>query len=73
MATKNPRINITLEPSTVGILGSIADEEHKSLASIAKDLILEALDRREDRTLSALAESRDTRGQKTVSHKDVWK
>ena len=48
MRTNNPRINITLEESTAGLLTSLADQEHKSISSLAKELILEALERRED-------------------------
>lgn len=73
MPTKNPRINITLEESTAGFLSNLAKQEHKSVASLAKDLILEALERREDVSLSKLAEIRDTQKTKRISHKDVWK
>lgn len=59
MPTKNPRINITVEESTAGLLSYIAQQEHKSVSGLAKELILEALDRREDMFLSAIAESRD--------------
>lgn len=72
MPTKNPRINITFEAATAGLLFSIAEHEHKSVSGLAKELILEALDRREDMVLSALAEVRDHRESKRVSHKDAW-
>lgn len=73
MPTKNPRINITLEPATAAILTSLSEQEHKSTSSLAKELILEALERREDMVLSAIAESRDHADQKTISHNDAWK
>lgn len=73
MPTQNPRINITLEDSTAKLLNQLALHEHKSVASIAKELILEALERREDRVLSALATSRDMPKAKRVKHKDAWK
>ncbi len=73
MPSKNPRINITLEPATVAILASLSAREHKSTSSLAKELILEAIERREDMVLSAIAESRDNKDQKTIKHTDVWK
>ncbi len=73
MPTKNPRVNITFEPSTVAILLSLAKQEHMSLSNLTKELVLEALDRREDRVLSAIAEARDCKSVKTISHDDAWK
>ena len=72
MATKNPRINITLDASLSTLMGVLAKEAQMSVASLARDLIVEALERREDRFLSAIAERRDTKDRKTVSHNDVW-
>ncbi len=73
MPTKNPRLNITFEPKTVIILSSLAKQEHKSLSSLAKELVLEALERREDMALSAIASVRDTPHAKTIKHDDAWK
>lgn len=73
MPTKNPRINITLEESTAGFLANLAKLEHKSISSLAKELVLEALDRREDMSLSAIAEKRDTAKVKRVTHAHAWK
>lgn len=73
MPTKNPRVNITFDPAIVTVLLSLAKQEHISLSSLAKELVLEALDRREDRVLSAIAETRDQREAKTVKHDDAWK
>lgn len=72
MPTKHPRINITFEAATAGFLAELANQEHKSVSSLAKELILEALERREDKFLSALAILRDIPQAKTVKHKDVW-
>lgn len=72
MTTSNPRLNITLEPNTIGLLALIAEQEHKSLSGIAKELILEALERREDFALSALAKARDTGRNRTVGHDEAW-
>ncbi len=73
MTAKNPRLNITLDPAIVAILTSLAEQEHKSLSSLTRDLVVEALEKREDLNLSALADLRDTRVQKTVSHEQAWK
>ena len=73
MPTKNPRINITFEESTAGLLTYLAHQEHKSVSGLAKELILDALERREDRFLSAIATSRDSAPSKKVKHEDVWK
>jgi hypothetical protein len=72
MPTKNPRINITFAEATAGLLSELAHQEHKSISGLAKELILEALERREDMFLSALAEVRDNPESKKVKHKDVW-
>jgi hypothetical protein len=73
MPTKNPRINITFEESTAGLLAYLAQQEHKSVSGLAKELIMDALDRREDMFLSTIAETRDHAGSKKVKHEDVWK
>ena len=73
MATKKPRINVTFEKDTVIVLISIAKKEHKSVSSLAKELIMEALERREDKVLSDLVKSRDVKKAKTVEHDDAWK
>jgi predicted CopG family antitoxin len=73
MPTKNPRINITFEEATAGLLNSLAKQEHKSVSSLAKELILEALERREDMVLSSLAKVRDEQNVKKIKHDDAWK
>jgi len=73
MPTINPRINITLEKTLALLLEQQAKIEHKSVASVAKELILEALERREDMALAAIAEIRDAKDAKRIKHKDVWK
>ena len=72
-AVSKPRINITLEKSTVGILTKLAKKspDKKSVSSVARELILEALELREDMYLSKLAESR--KGQQRISHENAWK
>ncbi len=73
MATKNPRINVTFEEATAGVLSQLAHQEHKSVSSLVRELALEALERREDFYLSKVAEKLDKEGVKTFGHDDVWK
>jgi hypothetical protein len=73
MPTTNPRIHITLDESITNILSQLAKKEHKSVAGVTKELILEALARREDVALSAMAEIRDKPKTKRIKHDDAWK
>lgn len=73
MSIKNQKFDIAFEQDTFKILGSMAKQERKTVSDLVKELILEALSRREDMVLSAIAESRDTQDAKRVGHEDVWK
>ena len=66
-------LNITLEESLASLLEQQAKHEHRPVASIAKELILEALERREDIALSAIAQIRDVKKAKRIKHENVWK
>lgn len=74
MPTVHPRINITLKPDVAAILTALADEAEQSVSALARELITEALALREDKALSALADSRDAerRTEALISHKDAW-
>jgi predicted DNA-binding protein len=72
MTTKNPRINITFEEKTAGLLTNLAKQENKSLSSLVRELTLEALELREDFYLSKIAEKLDKEGAKIYSHKEAW-
>jgi len=73
MATKNPRINVTFEEATAGVISVLARQEHKSVSSLVRELALEALEMREDLYLSKVAEKVDVKGAKMHSHEDAWK
>jgi hypothetical protein len=73
MATKNPRLNITMEPFEVTLLTKLAKQEDRSVSSLVKELLREALEVREDMVLSAIAAERDTDDLETVSHEEAWK
>jgi predicted DNA-binding protein len=75
MPTKNPRVNIVVEPPLYSVMHDLATIEGVSMSSIARDLIREAIDLREDVALAALADTRMKTFDRKValSHKDVWK
>ena len=73
MTTKNPRINVTFEATTIGLISHLAHLEHKSVASFVRELALEALERREDFYLSQVAENLDKDNVKIYSHEEAWK
>ena len=74
MPTANPRLNITFLPETAALLARLAKHEKKSVASLTKELVLDALERREDVALSLLAEQREheQKGKKTIAHARAW-
>lgn len=72
MPTNNPRINVTFQMVTAVLLAQLAKQESKSVSALTKELILEALEHREDIALSAIAKIRDVENVKRVSHKDAW-
>jgi len=73
MATKKPRLNVTMEPREEKVLAMLAKKEHKSISFLIRELILEALERREDMILSAIADARLKEPKETISHEDAWK
>ena len=74
MPTSNPRLNITFQPETAALLSHLAKREQKSVASLTKELVLDALERREDVSLSLLAErrEREQKGKKIYTHAQAW-
>lgn len=73
MATKHPRINITIEEEYLGQINELAKMRNQSVASTAKSLMLEALELQEDLYFSRLAEEVESKTTKWVSHEDAWK
>ena len=72
MPTQNPRINITLEPKLAEIIYKLAKNQNIPVAAMAKNLILNAIETREDIALANIANFRDKPNKPTISHKDVW-
>lgn len=73
MATKNPRINVTLEKSAAQLLAKLAKQKRRSVSSLVQEFILEALERQEDLYFSTLADAREAEKNPRVAHKDAWK
>jgi hypothetical protein len=73
MTTLNPRISVTFEMETAKLLAELAHHEHKSISRLSKELIMDALERREDMALSALADIREIKTTKRIKREDVWK
>ena len=73
MKAKNPRINVTFEEGTAGLLSHLAHEANQSVSSLVRNLTLEALEMREDLYLSKIAEKLDKEGVETYDHISAWK
>ena len=74
MPTKNPRVNIVVEPPLYSAMQDLAAREGVSMSTVARDLIREAIDLREDVALAALADTRIKTFDKkeALTHEDVW-
>lgn len=67
MATKNPRVNVMLEPELYRDIGYYARKGRISLSKMVKELIVLALEDLEDRELSKICDQRA----KTFRRKDA--
>jgi len=74
MPTKNPRVNIVVEPPLYSVMHDLATREGVSMSTIARDLIREAIELREDVALTAFADERikTLDRKKTLSHEETW-
>ncbi|MBI5201682.1 MAG: antitoxin, RHH family protein [Elusimicrobia bacterium] len=75
MATKNPRLLVTLEPALYAKVRSVSKTNGTTLSMAARDLIREACEDIEDLGLSLLADKRmkSVKGRRWLKHSDVWK
>ena len=75
MSTKNPRLNVVLEPNLYSHIGFLAHKAGVSLSLMARDLLKEAIELHEDLYWQKAAQMRDkTFSYKTAkSHKEIWK
>ncbi len=74
MPTKNPRVNIVVEPALYRAIHDLATSEGISMSTLARDLIREAINLREDVALAAFADIRMKTFDRKVAltHEDVW-
>ncbi len=75
MPTKQPRLNVVLEPYLHKAIALMAKEEGISLSLKARDLLKEAIETHEDVTLNHMAQerSRTLKGKKAIPAADVRK
>ncbi|MEI8348063.1 MAG: DUF6290 family protein [Pseudomonadota bacterium] len=73
MPTKNPRLNIVLDTILYKIVEHISQKEDKSMSTVAKELIEDALEKHEDLILSEMAMQREAKTKKTIPHDKAWK
>ena len=73
MPTKNPRLNVVLDPELFQMVEKLSKQTDKSMSVVAKELIEEALEKHEDLLLSEIAMKRESKSKKTVPHDKAWK
>ena len=75
MATKNPRLNVVLEPALMKGVDHLAKAQGVSLSTMARDLIKESLETYEDGQWQKIAQKRETTfsPKKSLSHDEVWR
>ena len=74
MPTKNPRLNVVLEPHLYKILNRMAHREGVSLSLLARDLLKESLELHEDLYWNQTAAKREKTFSydESLSHEDIW-
>lgn len=74
MPTKNPRVNVVVEPPLYSIMHDLAQKTGVSMSTLARDLIREALEIREDVALGDFAEIRikTFNRDSALSHEETW-
>jgi predicted DNA-binding protein len=74
MPTKNPRINVVLDPPLYQNVRFLAKKDGVSLSTKLRDLVKEALDVQEDLFLAKFAEKREKSFRETTAHthEEVW-
>ena len=74
MATKQPRLNVVLEPSIYETLYKLSQKEGLSMSLVARDLLREALTIQEDGFWAREAGEREKtlHKKKLLRHRDAW-
>ena len=74
MSTKQPRLNVVLEPSIYETIYKMSQKEGLSMLLVARDLLREALIIHEDACWAKTAAEREKSlsKKKPLRHRDVW-
>lgn len=72
MATTKKRINISIGSDIEKMLGMLAKRDSVPQATKVTELLRVALELEEDRVWAAVAETRDTKKARFVSHEKAW-
>ncbi len=73
MATKNPRINVTVSEETAAIIALMAKQKKKTISATVNSLLEKAIEDHEDAYWLKIAEERRNEGEKTLSSEEFWK
>jgi len=75
MSTKNPRLNVVVEPPVYSSIRRLAEKDGVSLSLKARDLIKEALEIYEDKYWLERLEKREKTFERrsAQTHNQVWK
>ena len=75
MATKKPRLLVTLEPELYARVKSLSKTNGTTLSMAARELIREGTDKLEDFGLTVMADRRaaSAKGRRWLRHDEVWK
>lgn len=73
MPTKKKRVNVTLDKEIEEALLVLSERDQMSQSAKAAQLIRMAVEIDEDDVLNKIAEERDSKNSKFLSHDDVWK
>ncbi|MEK7556188.1 MAG: hypothetical protein AAB523_02795 [Patescibacteria group bacterium] len=72
MATTKKRLNISMESELEEMLSCIAKRDRVPQATKATELLRVALEIEEDQVWAEIAQNRDRKGARFISHKKAW-
>jgi predicted DNA-binding protein len=74
MPTKNARINVVVEKPLYAVIDEISKERGISKSMVVRDLVMQAIELREDIALVRFADERGNSFDKSkaLTHKEVW-
>lgn len=74
MPTKNARINVVVEKPLYAVIDEISKERGISKSMVIRDLVMQAIELREDMALVRFADERRKSFDKSkaLTHKEIW-